>query len=116
MENEFVPFELAVKLKELGFNEKCFGHYHNEFNLDLYSGDFDESYAVLAPLWQQAFDWFRETKTIYSEVISINGTMMNNWEFFIRGSETQTILSDEYKTYEEARQACLEKLIEIVLK
>ena len=27
MEKEFVPYELAVKLKELGFDEECFGYY-----------------------------------------------------------------------------------------
>ena len=27
MEKEFVPYELAAKLKELGFNEECFNMY-----------------------------------------------------------------------------------------
>ncbi len=27
MEKEFVPYELAVKLQDLGFDESCFGYY-----------------------------------------------------------------------------------------
>lgn len=33
MNKEFIPFELALKLKELGFDEECFGFY------DAYNGD-----------------------------------------------------------------------------
>ena len=76
MEKEFVPYELAVKLKELGFNEKCFMAYFkllrhefydfrsasniifNEDNpiklLNYASGDFRVKECD-APLWQQAF-------------------------------------------------------------
>ena len=27
MKNEFIPYEQALQLKELGFNEQCFGYY-----------------------------------------------------------------------------------------
>ena len=29
MKREFVPYELALKLKELGFDGTCFGWYEN---------------------------------------------------------------------------------------
>jgi hypothetical protein len=29
MNKEFVPYEQALALKELGFNEPCFGNYNN---------------------------------------------------------------------------------------
>jgi hypothetical protein len=29
MEKEFVPYELALKLKKLGFDEPCFGLYEH---------------------------------------------------------------------------------------
>ena len=29
MEEEFVPYELALKLKELEFDEECLASYHN---------------------------------------------------------------------------------------
>lgn len=73
MENEFVPFELDVKLKELGFETKCLGYYCDENNL---RGRFVLAYnekqidaMVQAPLWQQAFDWFEENHGLSGEVI-----------------------------------------------
>ena len=30
MEKEFVPYELALRMKELGFDEPCFGYYNNK--------------------------------------------------------------------------------------
>jgi hypothetical protein len=52
MEKEFVPYELAVKLKELGFDEPCFGYYDEGGNL------YTEMVEVLkAPLYQQAINF-----------------------------------------------------------
>ena len=41
--NQFIPYNLALKLKELGFNEDCFGYYRKKdllklFNLQKYKG------------------------------------------------------------------------------
>ena len=71
MEEQFVTYEIALKLKELGFNEWCWFQY--------YKGNLDYSYkyekkstkiptirtACLAPLWQQVIDWFREKYDIH---------------------------------------------------
>ena len=72
----FVPYELALKLKELGFDRECIAYYYG-VGKDLYfwnvpeglrggknTTDFKESLPHLpennctALLWQQAFDWF----------------------------------------------------------
>ena len=32
MKDQFVPYDIALKLKELGFNDECFGYYdYTEF-------------------------------------------------------------------------------------
>ena len=80
MEKEFVPYELALKLKELGFDEECLGAYGKKGNflrctskswnlksmkiLNDYFGK--GSYEYLAPLYQQAFDWFEKEHRLYS--------------------------------------------------
>ena len=66
MKEQFVTYEIALSLKELGFNEKCLGY----FNLNGY----DERYFslvteypfittirnhIIAPLWQQCLVIFR---------------------------------------------------------
>ena len=70
MKEQFVTYEIALELKYLGFNEKCFGSYetkdiikegyllHYPFDGKLFSNQ------ILAPLWQQVEEWFREKYSI----------------------------------------------------
>jgi hypothetical protein len=130
MEKEFVPYELAVKLKAIGFDEECFGAYHNENYLDLQSEEFDYSYAVKAPLFQQAFRWFRDKHNVRQNIMDfIDDEVGIEWDYEIATIGTDLDENGNYKplieystddenrkfkTYEEAELACLEKLIEIV--
>jgi len=70
MENEFIPYELALELKELGFNSPCFGYYRCEdrelFPYTYYTGQFND--LILAPITQQAFKFFREKYNIHSYI------------------------------------------------
>jgi len=112
MNKEFVPYELAVKLKAIGFNEECFGAYHNENYLDLESEEYDYSYAVKAPIFSQAFRWFREENG-HNGVIE--GCKKHGFEWCIYPDMEHYIKPpNNFNTYEEAELACLEKLIEIV--
>lgn len=114
MKDQFVPYKLAVKLKELGFNEVCLAFY-DASKAFTYSPNNNKIYTVkiLAPLWQQAFDFFREKHGIHS-YIERKGKF--NWNFEL--THLKRVLSGgiyDFKTYEEARQNCLEKLIELCL-
>ena len=113
MKKEFVPYELAVKLKALGFDEQCIAYYDLRNNLEFYGGDnLKDTHCVQlnTPLFQQAFRWFRK-KEFLIDVTSLNS---NEYEFYIQWSFAYSFLSDIYKTYEAAELACLDKLIEIV--
>ena len=54
---EFVPYELALELKQLGFDEPCFGVYATKDGYVRKSA-YDENGD--APTYSQAFRWFRE--------------------------------------------------------
>lgn len=129
MNKEFIPYELALELKELGFDEPCFGNYkktHKELEKSFYCHnsdyvDYNEAY-IAAPLYQQAFRWFRE-KQYYSEITTectqADGSIGFSWRIWkpwLIEEWSPENGNDEwsYKTYEEAEQACLIKLIEIV--
>ncbi len=66
MTDQFVTYKIAEKLKALGFNEECFGGYSAEGKLYpvivCFQSEIDGH--CLAPIWQQAIDFFR-TKSIY---------------------------------------------------
>jgi len=124
MEKEFVSYEQAVALKELGFNEICMGYFDvrlehqiGNFNFTEIKG-YHESVAALSPLKQQVFRWFREKK-LHNTFPSIIQT--RNWATLYRivewhpGNDSTSIsTSDYYDTYEEAENACIDKLIELV--
>jgi len=115
MNKEFIPYEQALELKELGFNELCLFYYTDNESLRIYHQSEIYDDLVGAPLYQQAFRWFREKHNIdcYIETKSLT----------IGGSTYDyTIIADEeeewddgkrWRTYEEAELACLKKLIEI---
>jgi hypothetical protein len=133
MEKEFVPYELALRMKQLGFNEYCFAGYRHSkwigsdgpnsryFHAQQFRNSmFDEKQNedCSSPLYQQVFRWFREKYNIDSFVKHLyKSTIKVGYYFGIdqyKGVSFQTDFDAWYQTYEEAEQACLEKLLEIV--
>ena len=133
MEKEFVPYELAIKLKELGFDESCAMYwrpemdgsmqiwYHQDERFDDAIGsqnsDDAEWVTCTAPLYQQAFKFFREKYNLVSWIRRRAG-FYKEYSWYISNFNNED--PDEYEfdlhieSYEAAEQACLEKLIEIV--
>lgn len=131
MKEQFVPYEQALKLKELGFDEECFTYFKNgiidlddEGILEIYKNydahnDIDE--YISSPLWQQAFDWFRDVMLLDNFIIPywfIDGEYkVKKYTYSIEPSnrfdEYFDCDSDQYDTYEEARLECLKRLIEL---
>jgi hypothetical protein len=116
MKKEFIPYEQALALKELGFDEPCFAYYGEinggEIMLFLKKNFDNQALYILAPLYQQAFRWFREKHNIDSYHIEPTNNMFSNF-YGVLGLRTATF-NGGFKTYEEAELACLKKLIEIV--
>lgn len=129
MENNFVPYNLALELKKLGFDEECLAFYSaypkeerkfmivSEFRTTkklFLKNDYGLN-TVTAPLWQQAFDWFREKYNLCSSIGKCTYVCEPKELFgFTIGSVTYKPVNwNTYKHYQEARQVCLEKLIEI---
>jgi hypothetical protein len=116
MEQEFIPYEQALDLKKLGFDEPCFGYYtgdkmHLVIRPLMLRANELESYVVTAPTFSQAFRWFREKYGFYNQIHKGYG-----WEGIIRNSVNGNIEWNDgtYNSPEEAELACLIKLIEIV--
>ena len=60
MDKEFIPYEQALALKELGFDETCFGYFYTEdkfFDTVIKNSELDEDCSISAPLYQQAFQF-----------------------------------------------------------
>ncbi|HSE99841.1 MAG TPA: hypothetical protein VLA48_03005 [Nitrososphaeraceae archaeon] len=130
MEREFVSYDEALALKELGFNELCFGYFHYIYKKDLIvypiKGCVNSALLekeVSAPLYRQAFRWFREKYGLKSEIVLAfthvkkhtyayeiyNGFVPKNGKYLDSEQDIQN-------TYEKAELECLKKLIEIAKK
>jgi hypothetical protein len=126
MEKEFVPYQLSLAMKELGYNEQCFGFWSSEntyrrsindslCNSDLVNMFGDEAKQTpSAPTWQQAFRWLRDKYGLFSEIqpYLIVGTL---WRYSITDRNSSGLPHEEgFDTYEEAELECFKKIIEIV--
>lgn len=124
MNKEFVPYEIALTLKELGFNEPCISFYTQnaygstkdqivQYWIEPIAGN-DDYVFVLAPLRQQVFRWFREKHYKHGWVTESYFKGKKLYQYHISRLETLNIISDTIEDFNEAELACLKKLIEIV--
>ena len=120
-QTEFVPYEQALELRQLGFDNLPLYYYNSDGditpfisfvsnikpnNQSLFEG------VCYAPLYQQAFRWFREKGYRFT----LSSDYENGIFFFDVWKNNQFMFETDYiyNTYEEAELACLIKLIEIV--
>ena len=113
MESEFIPYTEALALKELGFDEPCFGYFTSPKELIIQQPkDKNGVYVYFAPTYSQAFRWFRE-KYDYDGYFFSNTSY--RYRVVIKKIYTMENLVDIMTdTYEEAELECLKKLIKIV--
>jgi hypothetical protein len=135
MNKEFVTYEQALALKELGFDKDCLGYYvgkdkevyiSNEDIQPPFKPDLDSKIMFRSPLYSQAFRWFRDKHNLYSEIKLDSYKEPYSLKVTIKHlDDTNTFVDKEYypysngigdidnKKYEEAESACLDVLIEI---
>ena len=118
MNKEFIPYEQALELKELGFNEQCLKRYwfiealEEKESIKLLQDldcELKDKYFVKAPLYQQAFRWFRE-KGIVNSIRSHNDKC-HEYYLIHNGKAFQSYHSS---TYEQAELECLNHLIRLL--
>ena len=137
IEKAFVPKDIAIELRDLGFDEFCLFYYeHNKpaprFGLEsrdiknkshfrimtinahkilkLKSNKFD----IAAPSYEQVFTWFRK-KSLFHSIILTKDFIENDIFFSceIRNVDTDIVTMFSSNTYEEAKIELLKRLIEI---
>ena len=129
MKKQFVTYEIALKLKELGFNEKCLAYYEETLgNYPLIITHYEEDLYLKAPLWQQAIDWlftekklsidtdFTETESEYGfqYMISKLGDYDYNDEDCRHSCKIIYDFKIYYKTKIECYEAAILKSIELI--
>jgi hypothetical protein len=127
MKKEFVPYELALRMKLLGFKEKTLHAYYKDTGHLMNIGNGHEQ-DTPAPTWQSAFRWFREEYNIFPEILTDCTTEPKFCYTYTRFfSNSKDLASEEwgwennigqysllYRTYEEAELECLKNLCDIL--
>jgi hypothetical protein len=143
IETNFVPYQIALDMKLLGFDEPCFTYYgnisaclfglkgdikfHTNTLLDIRHG---ENVVSSAPLYQQAFKFFRDKHNLRASIMDfIDDETGIEWDYEIaligtdldENGHYKPLIdystddeSRKFKTYEEAELACLINLIQLV--
>ena len=114
MDKEFVTYEIALALKELGFKEDCLAsYYHAGKRLDICEYINHGKYKILAPLKQQVIRWFREKYDLYSYIFPWIRRVGWGYDIPNESSAVKQTNDNTFTSYEEAENACIDKLIEI---
>jgi hypothetical protein len=113
MNKEFIPYEQALELKELGFDEPCFGYFDNtQVKGWLFDTKIKAETLLFAPTYSQAFRFFRDKYGLFTQpnrTIDTSGV----WYYFSIATKRTDVCEGSF-SYEEAELACLKKLIQIV--
>ena len=128
MNEDFIPYELAKKLKEKGFNKPCYGYYHCNGGNDSFelcgNGDCDflnskNKHRIAAPTIPQVLKWLREEQKLHVEVMFIR-PLHNRVKYYITDTDSSRgdfmdVADEHYETWEQATLAgieyCLDNLI-----
>ena len=97
MKKQFVTYEIALKLKELGFDEECLAWFDENKEIqiapDVYKKWTSKPLTnlniikvfnidcITAPLYQQVTDWIREKHNIHIEIELTDNTMQFYYQY-----------------------------------
>ena len=136
MNKEFVSYDIALTLKELGFDEPCYKYVYlvdTGINIEHYlevepskAKNYNEDdLCISQPTFSQTFKWFRKKHGLMhiinpyyftAEIDYLNERIVDEkYGDFIPHDHLVDDEGEEIKhsSYEEAESACLDKLIEI---
>jgi hypothetical protein len=117
MKDLFVPKAQSLQLKELGFDEPCFGYYQggtNNLIIEQIIKSQGDGNWCLSPTFSQAFEFFREKYQLLHSITEYN----KDGSLIIKIYQNKIVVLEnmtnfDITEYEETELVCLDKLIEI---
>lgn len=117
MKELFVPYEIALEFKKLGFDKYCFGVFytmdgknwqltdisHLEILDEMY--DFGKDAILKSPTYQQVIDWFQEKYDIYIGKTGYNDKITpKRWVYHV----------DDYYVQDQSLDGAIKYAIELI--
>ncbi len=114
LSDQFVPYEIAMRLKELGFNELCMGRYTlGEELRKLECWRNSEVLGCAAPLWQQVEEFILKKFGVMVIITMLHEIHPEPKFLGFRSSQTDDQI---FKSRPEARTAAINKALELITK
>lgn len=115
----FIPYEEAIAMQELGFDEPCVAYYDVYHKLCRGWGitnptgvHLESLFYTSAPTWDQCWEWFISRG--FKIAIDWNDVDLGKTEWFGRVTAPRDYEQiRDCKSYAELKLACLKKLIEL---
>jgi hypothetical protein len=115
-QKEFVSYKTACGLNFIGFSEKCLAFYDENYKLNFKIIEYHNNVTdILAPLYQQAFTWFREKHELNYEIKQASKRLYNA-KIYTTDKLHVFIIDNNFHGYKPAESAILNKMIDIVEK
>lgn len=131
VEKEVVNFQIAKRLKDVGFDALCFAYYNisRRFSIDntspaktttprfIVTKDFNQfPNKTSAPTWRNVLEWFRGKGLIGIVGYGINPDDKDSLSYTftigdLRKKKYDDFMNDNFSTYEEAQEALIKELI-----
>lgn len=117
MKQLFVTPEIAIALKEKGFNEPCLGHYNsnNEFMFfaDVRNCNTNSEFGFYptVPTYQQAVDWFREKHSI---LIAVDNDGKEFFYVFTFLKDNDRHILEGFNSYYEAFEKAIKESLKLI--
>jgi hypothetical protein len=126
MKEQFVIYEIALILKEKGFDQPCFGYYYDEGKFSFWNWTVCKDYpyltknsslilsknSIAAPLWQQVFTWLRDVHDI--DINIETGGLPKMYAVFVKDWIYENEKDRALFTYEDAQEQAILKALELI--
>ena len=119
MNKEFVTYEIALELKQLGFDEFCVTSYGKFSHLIVtpFRGCHNSDGSVTVPTFSQVFRWFEENYSYFVDVkTDTTPNEILGFDYTIKSWKFPPMVFDFFKDKREGNIAVINKMIEMVKK
>jgi hypothetical protein len=115
IENYFLPKDLCVELKSLGFDQNCLMYWDNKGDLKPHNPPYYYKNGVFisSPIYEQVFEWIKNTFNLH---ITTGTDNEGSFYTIVGFDEVTHIERGGFNSVSEMKRSCFETIVTIIKK